>query len=142
MKKLCECQIDPEFVVHHLVELEDRSRRCYLRIDEVKETSMKRRKSEEHLEILFKYKLGIEENILIERAHRTKSSSAGKKSKPRTIFCKFHDYKGKNKALQNAKKLMGTNISINEDFSLEILAYRKALWKAVKQLRNEGKIAI
>ena len=50
--------------------------------------------------------------------------------------------RAKNKALQNAKKLMGTNISINEDFSLEILAYRKELWKAVKQLRNEGKIAI
>ena len=119
MKKLYEYQIDPEFVVHNLVELEDRSRRCYLRIDEVKETSNETsEKREEHLEILFKYKLGIEENILIERAHRTKSSSAGKKSKPRTIFCKFHDYKGKNKALQNAKKLMGTNISINEDFSL------------------------
>ena len=143
MKELYEYQIDPEFVVNNLVELEDRSRRCYLRIDEVKETSNETsEKREEHLEILFKYKLGIEENILIERAHRTKSSSAGKKSKPRTIFCKFHDYKGKNKALQNAKKLMGTNISINEDFSLEILAYRKELWKAVKQLRNEGKIAI
>ena len=141
MKELYEYQIDPEFVVNNLVELEDRSRRCYLRIDEVKETSNETsEKREEHLETLFKDKLGIEENILIERAHRTKSSSASKKSTPRTIFCKFHDYKGRNKALQNARKLMGTNISLNEDFSLEILAYRKELWKAVKQLRNEGKI--
>ena len=39
MKELYEYQIDPEFVENKLVELEDRSRRCNLRIDGVKETS-------------------------------------------------------------------------------------------------------
>ena len=92
---------------------------------------------EDHLELsilsckvtLFKDKLGIEENILIERAHRTKSSPEGRRSKPRTIFRKFHNYKDKVKVLQNANKLKETNISINEDFSQETLAYRKELWK-------------
>ena len=48
MKKLYEYQIDPEFIVHNFVELEDRSRRCYLSIDEVmrwKKQAMKRQKS-------------------------------------------------------------------------------------------------
>ena len=39
MKELYEYQIDPEFVENKLVELEDRSRRCNLRIDGVKERS-------------------------------------------------------------------------------------------------------
>ena len=117
MKELYEYRIDPEFVENKLVELEDRCRRFNLRIDGVKETSNGTwEKCEEYLETLFKDKLGIEENIIIERAHRTKSSSEGRRSKPRTIFCKFHNYKDKVKVLKNAKKLKGTNISINEDF--------------------------
>ena len=133
MKELYEYQIDPEFVENKLVELEDRSRWCNLRIDGVKETSNERwEKCEEHLETLFKDKLGIEETIVIERAHRTKSSPEGRRSKPRTIFYKFHNYKDKVKVLQNVKKLNGTNILINEDFSQETLAYSKELWKEVK----------
>ena len=117
-KELYEYQIYPEFVENKLVELEDRSSRCNLRIDGVKETSNETwEKCEEHLETLFKDKLGIEENIIFERAHGTKSSPEGRRSQPRTIFCKFHNCKDKVKVLQNAKKLKGTNISINEDFS-------------------------
>ena len=94
-KELYEYQIYPEFVENKPVELEDRSSRCNLRIDGVKETSNETwEKREEHLETLFKDKLGIEENIIIERAHSTKSSiREGRRSKPRTIFCKFHNYK-------------------------------------------------
>lgn len=43
--------------------------------------------------------------------------------------------------MQNAKKLKETNISIDEDFSQETLACRAKLWKEVKQLQSEGKIA-
>ena len=119
-------------------------------MDGVKETSNETwEKCEEHLETLFKDKLGIEENITIARAHRTKSSPAGRIRKPITIFCKFHNYKDTVKVLQNAKKLRGglglrwlwCNISINEDFSQENLAYRKESWNDVKQLRSDGKIA-
>ena len=142
MKELYGYQIDLEFVEKRLVELEDRSRRCNLRIDGVKEICNEtREKCEEHLETLFTEKLGIEENIIIERARRTKSSREGRRSKPRTIFCKFHNYKDKIKVLQNARKLKGTNISINKDFSQETLEYRKQFWIEVKQLRSEGKIA-
>ena len=151
MKELYEHQIDQEvysvinslslIIRNKLVELEDCSRRCNLRIDGVKETSNETwEKCEEHLETLFKDELGIEENVIIERAHRTKSSPESRRSKPRSIFCKFHNYKDKVKVLQNAKNLKGTNISINEDFSQETLAYRKELWKEMNQLRSEGKI--
>ena len=61
LKKPYEYQIDPEFVENNkFVESEDRSRRCYLRIDGVKETSNEmREKCEEHLETLFKDRHGI-----------------------------------------------------------------------------------
>ena len=77
-------------------------------------------KCEEHLETLSKDKPGIEGNIVIERAHR-------KAPRPKSYLkveiqkhnCKCHNYNDKVKALQNTKKLKGTNISINEDFSQE-----------------------
>ena len=56
-------------------------------------------------------------------------------------LCKFHNYKGKVKVLQNANKLKRTNISTNQDFSQETLAYTNKLWKEVKQLRSEGRTA-
>ena len=68
----------------------------------------------------------------IEIAHRTKSSPKDRRSKPKTTLCQFHNYKDKVKVLQNTKKLRRTNISINENFSQEILAYRKEIWKKVK----------
>ena len=110
MKNFYEYQIDPECIENKLVELEDCSRRCNLKVDGVKETSNKTwEKYDEHLETLFKDKLGIEENKIIERAQRTMPSTEVRMSKPRTKF------------LQNVKKLKGTNISINEDFSQETL---------------------
>ena len=106
MKKFYEYQIDPECVENKLVELEDCSRRCSLKVDGVKETSNKTwEKYDDHLEILFKDKLGIEENKIIERAHRTKSSPEVRMSKPRTIFCKFHNFK--DKVLAKCKETKG-----------------------------------
>ena len=63
MKKLYKYQIDPEFVENNLVELENRSRKCNLRIDVVKGTSNETEKCKEHLETLFEDTLGIEDQI-------------------------------------------------------------------------------
>ena len=96
MEEFYEYQIDPELGEDKLVQLEDRSRRCNLRIDGVNETSTEMwEKWKEHLETLFKDKLGVEENTIIESAHRKKSSPEGRSIKLRTIFCKFHNYKEK-----------------------------------------------
>ena len=126
-------------VENKLAELEDRSHWRIVRIDEIKKSSnVTWEKWEEHLE---KGKLDEEKNTVIERAPRTKSPPEGKRSKPGTIFCTFHDYKGKVKILQSAKKLKRINICINKNFSQKTLAYKKQLWKEVKQLRSEGKTA-
>ena len=141
MKELYECPKDPEFIKNKLVKLVDHSRRCSLRLDGVKETSNETwEKYDKHSETLSKYKLGIEENIILERVRRIESSSEGRRSRRRTIFCKFHNYEDKVKVLSNAKKIKGTNISIKTAFGQKNLAYTKKLWKEVKQLQSEGKI--
>ena len=43
--------------------------------------------------------------------------------------------------LRNVHKLKGSDIFINEDFSKKTTDLGKELWKAVKQVRSEGKIA-
>ena len=43
--------------------------------------------------------------------------------------------------LRNVQKLKRSSIFINEDFSKQTIDLRKELWKEVKQLRSEGKIA-
>ena len=49
------------------------------------------------------------------------------------MFRQFHNFKDKVKVLQNAKKLKGSNISINERFSLKKLAYGKELCNEMKR---------
>ena len=106
MKELYEYQIDPEFVKNKLVELENCCKRYNLYIDGMKVTSNEIwEKCEKGLQILFKDKPGIEENIITERTHRTNSAVEGGRSKPKSIFCKFHNCKNKVKLLHNAKKL-------------------------------------
>ena len=84
---------------------------------------------------IFMYKIELENDIIIERAHRSKKSKYGKKDQPRTMVCKLLSYKVKVKVLQNCKRLKGSHIYINED--QPTLQYRKELWKEVKPLREE-----
>ena len=59
-----------------------------------------------------------------------KSENLGK---PRTIVCRFLNYKDKTNTLKNAKKLKGKNIFINEYFSRGTTELRKELWEKVKK---------
>ena len=89
--------------------------------------------TEEILKNLFKEKLQLE-NISVERTHRVGNKE---KNNKRTIV-----FKDKIKIISEARKLKGTNISINEDYSKETLEIRKEKWKEVKELRKNGTYAI
>ena len=131
-------QIDPEYVYNKLVDIEDRSRRCNLRIDGVtKREGETWEKCEDEIQNVFMEKLGLE-NIDIERAYRSKGKTSS--NKPRTIVCKLLSDKQKKEVLKNLKKLKGNNAFINEDFCFEIMQRRKELWEKVKRLRSEGQI--
>ena len=130
---------DNDQLCERLRDLEDRSRRDNLRIDGIAELENETwEQTEEILHNLFKEKLELE-NISVERAHRV--GNKGKTDK-RTIVLKLASFKDKLKIISEARKLKGTNISINEDYSKETLEIRKEKWKEVKELRKNGTYAI
>ena len=140
INELWNYQVDPErleLTERKIVDLEDRSRKNNLRIDGISEKENETwDECEQEVQLLIKDKLGIAENIVIERAHRIKKKgNSGNPGKPRTIECRFLNYQDKTNIL---KKLKGKNIFINEDFSHETMELRKELWEKVKKRRNEG----
>ena len=129
-------QVDPErleFTERKIVELDYQWRRNNLRINGITEKENATwDKCEQEVQLLIKDKLEIAENIVIERAHRIKKKGNSENpGKPRTIVCRFLNYKDKTNILKNAKKLKtfskGKNIFINEDFSHETMELRKEL---------------
>ncbi|XP_065642675.1 uncharacterized protein LOC136090936 [Hydra vulgaris] len=115
--------------------LEDRSRRNNLRIDGLNEDKKETwGQTEEKVHLFFQQQLGIKD-IEIERAHRTGQKTDGRS---RTIIIKLQRYKDKVKILQESSRLKGTNIFINEDFSLETVSIRKKLFADVKRRRLNG----
>ena len=129
-----------------LTDLEDRSRRNNIRIigipENEKETTTE---TENKVQRLFQKDLGINEEVIIERAHRSgpKIFKDGKPNSKRVIVMKLLNYKDKQKILKRyaEKQLYNKSIYINEDFSEKTVAIRKELFAAAKQLRLEGKYA-
>ena len=71
--KICDYQIDPDEVEKKLTDLEDSSRRNNLRIDGVAEENSETWDDyERKVKEIFMDKLELENDIIIERAHRTK----------------------------------------------------------------------
>ena len=82
---------------------------------------------------MFNVKLGLK-NVRVERAHRVKRRKVDKSKKPLS-------FKEKRLVMNNANRLKGANIFIDEDYSFETMEYRKKLWEEVKYLRSQGHIA-
>ena len=141
IQEIYEYQIDPKYAQDKLTELEDRSRRKNIRIDGIKETKGETwNDSEEKVQDMLAQKLGLD-GIEIERAHRVKRNNIDSNTnRPRIIVVKLLLFKGKTKIFQNANKLKGQNIFINNDFSKATLELRKDLMVEVKRLRELGKI--
>ena len=75
----------------------------------------------------------------VERAHIVGNKQISEK---KTTVAKFASFKDKQKVLSDIRKVKGTNININEDYSKETFKIREENWKTVKELRNNGTYAI
>ena len=122
-----------------LADLEDRSRRNNLRFDGFQEeTNETWEESESIITDFVKEKLGIEEDILIERAHCTGKiqRNNGTRNRKRTIVVKFLNFKDKSRILHTyrEKKLWKEKVFVNEDFSEETTSIHKGLLHKVKDL--------
>ena len=60
----------------------------------------------------------------------------------RSIVAQLLNYEDKETIVANARKLKGTGVYINEDFSRETVIIRQKLWEEVKALREKGKYAV
>ena len=89
---------------------------------------------------MFNVKLGLK-NVRVERAHRVKRRKVDKSKKLCLILCNMLLFKEKRLVMNNANRLKGANIFIDEDYSFETMEYRKKLWEEVKYLRSQGHIA-
>ena len=77
--------LDPTFVMEKLAELEDRSRRNNVRIDDIPEISNETWEScEEEIRKIIKNKLDITDDVELDRCHRIGKFKRNK-SKPRTV---------------------------------------------------------
>ena len=97
-------KITEDFVIKakKIADLEERSRRNNLRFDGFQEeTNETWEESERIITDFVKEKLGIEEDILIERAHRTGKiqRNDGKRNRKTTIVVKFLNFKDKSRIL-------------------------------------------
>ena len=112
--------LDPDYVMEKLIELEDRSRRNNLRIDNIPEVSHETwEMCEDSVKDLIKTKLEINDEIEIDRCHRM--GKFKDKKKPRSIVSRFLRFKDKQKILLNAKKLKNPGIFNYEDYCKETL---------------------
>nr|XP_047131556.1 uncharacterized protein LOC124810552 [Hydra vulgaris] len=126
-----------EIIQDKLAELEDRSRRNNLRFDGFDEREEETwEDSQSKVKEFLKEKLGIKNNIAIERAHRTgKKHVSGKRR--RTIVVKFLNYKDREIVLNEYKKrkLWNEKIYLNEDYSNRTIEKRRFLFTKAKELR-------
>ncbi|XP_065674042.1 uncharacterized protein LOC136090987 [Hydra vulgaris] len=119
------------------VDAEDRNRRNNLRLDGLPESRDEKdwEKTKEKVRKLFAENLNIKREIKIERAHRVGVSN---ENRERTIVMKLHDYEDKKTITDNASKLKGTNIFINEDYCSTTRKVRKELFAKAKIHRQNG----
>ena len=104
VQEMYDYQLDPAFIEDKLSDLKDRSRRNNLRIGSIKEKQNKTGEDcKKELDTLFKESLGIEEEVVIKRAHRVHTNKSKKGNTSRTIVYRNLNYKDKVKILGNAK---------------------------------------
>ena len=129
VQDIWDYQVDPDYIQHKLIQLEDRSWQNNIRIDGIEEEEGETwEMSEAKTTKVFKEKLGIENEIIIEWAHRTKRNYKDEdKKRSRTIVLKLANFKDKNIILKNVNKLKGSDVYTNKDFSRETTELRKKL---------------
>ena len=89
---------------------------------------------------------GYKQELVIERCHRVKHSSKGRrrqngKEQPRNIVAKFASWKEKENVLRKARLIRPNGIKFVADLSQKTMAKREAQVGDLLQARSNGKIA-
>ncbi|XP_070571275.1 uncharacterized protein [Ptychodera flava] len=121
-------------------ELINRSKRCNLVFSGVKQDGAETwEQTEEKVKDIIKGNLEIDRNINFERVHRILNGPIVNGSK--LIVAMFSCFKDKEEVLRKARKLKGTDIYIEQDFSRRTRVKRKKLFALRKKLQEREDIA-
>ena len=120
--------------------LDNYSRRNSLRVEGLPEgqTAETWESTEANFRTLVKEKLGLHDDIEVERAHRI---GQRREDKHRSVAVKLLRYKDKERIIKRASNLAGTGIYINQSYSDKVMKKRNELWPIVKAERAKGKFA-
>lgn len=118
-----------------LTELEDRSRMSNLVVFGIDERANETEDvlRQKVIKEVFEDRLDVK-CLSVARIHRL-----GKRRGKRPVILFFQNYTEKQEVLRNCKKLKGTQISVQNDFSAETLRKRKLLWQSAKAEKEQGK---
>ena len=132
--------------------IENQNRRNNIRLIGVPESDTGVESWEESEEIVkskVKEALKIEDNLVIERAHRvgqrkqfiTRRDGTVIAAKPRPIVAKFQNWKQKEAVIKKARKLKPQDVKFVEDFSQKTLLRRNQQIPDLIKARGDGKTA-
>ncbi|XP_070564484.1 uncharacterized protein [Ptychodera flava] len=121
-------------------EMEDRSKRNNLVFRGVREDENETwEETEQKVKSLLSEKMNITDDIEFERVHRMSTGTrASANSTGRPIVAMCSKYKDKEKILSKGKNLRGTDIFVEQQFSMETNFIRKKLFGKRKELVQQG----
>ena len=122
---------------------EDYSRKMNLRLDGVKEEPGE--DTEEVVRGILRSKLKIADRMDIDVCHRVgkrqdvgQSQGSSKKNRQRTVLVRFTKLSDRNRVWARKRELKGSNIFINEDFSIQTEKRRRQLYPSLKAAIKDG----
>ena len=135
-----------EFIKEKANDLENRSRRSNIRVDGLLEADNETwEETEQRVKDMMKDTLGIDKDIIFERAHRVGDKRVAKeKKRHRTVIAKLHNWKDKSIIFRQAQrvKLSTKQIYISDDFSEITRQRRQHIERTQKLLREKGNYAV
>ena len=136
-----EVKVQIEDLGNKLDDLENRSRRNNLCFEGIHESSNETwQESESKIKHLISSHMPeVGTDFVIERAHRVGRPRSD--SKPRKIVARFLNYKDREAVFKAKKKLHGTNMFVNEDYSDRVIKKRTELMPKLKEARRKNQRA-
>ena len=133
-----EVNIKVEDLGSKLDDLENRSRRHNLCFEGILESPNETwQESESKIkQLISRHMPEVGTDLVIERAHRVGRPRSD--SKPRKIVARFLNYKAREAVFKAKKKLHGTNMFVNEDYSDRVIKKRTELMPKLKEARREN----
>ena len=137
-----EVKIQIEELENKLDDLENRSRRNNLCFEGIPESLNETWLDTENKikDVISSHMPEVGTDFIIERAHRV-GRPRSSDSRPRKVIARFLNYKDREAVFKAKKKLHGTNMFVNEDYSDRVIKKRMELMPKLREARRKNQRA-